>query len=88
MREAPEERPRRALAVVVGTVLALLVVVRVLDMGFFTLFDRPYRRLVDELPVAYVGFTIPNVFVVGYGFDIAGLYRNLPYVAALSEDGA
>jgi hypoxanthine-guanine phosphoribosyltransferase len=27
------------------------------------------------------------VFVVGYGFDIAGLYRNLPYVAALSEDG-
>jgi hypoxanthine phosphoribosyltransferase len=35
--------------------------------------------------VDYVGFTIPNVFVVGYGFDFGGLYRNLPYVAALDE---
>src|SRR4051812_6120827 len=40
--------PRRVLAVVVGTVLALLVVVRVLDMGFFTLFDRPFLP-VDDL---------------------------------------
>jgi hypoxanthine phosphoribosyltransferase len=43
-----------------------------------TLFDRPYRRLVDELPVAYVGFTIPDEFFVGYGFDVDERYRGLP----------
>ena len=42
-----------------------------------TLFDRPYRRLVDDLPVRYVGFTIPDEFFVGYGFDLEG-WRNLP----------
>jgi hypoxanthine phosphoribosyltransferase len=50
------------------------------------LVDKIERRQVD-VKIEYVGFTIPNVFVVGYGFDIAGLYRNLPYVAALSDDG-
>jgi hypoxanthine phosphoribosyltransferase len=49
------------------------------------LVDKIERRQVD-VRIDYVGFTIPNVFVVGYGFDIAGLYRNLPYVAALSDD--
>ncbi|PYN36758.1 MAG: hypoxanthine phosphoribosyltransferase [Candidatus Rokuibacteriota bacterium] len=46
------------------------------------LLDKTGRR---ETPVTvdYVGFTIPNVFVVGYGLDYDGLYRNLPYVAAL-----
>ena len=39
-----------------------------------------------DVAVDYVGFTIPNVFVVGYGFDHDGLYRNLPYVAALEGD--
>ena len=42
------------------------------------LFDRPYRRLVDDLPVEYVGFTVPDEFFVGYGFDVAERYRNLP----------
>jgi hypoxanthine phosphoribosyltransferase len=46
------------------------------------LVDKVERRKVD-VAVDYVGFTIPNVFVVGYGFDYEGLYRNLPYVAAL-----
>jgi hypoxanthine phosphoribosyltransferase len=46
------------------------------------LVDKIERRRVD-VAVDYVGFTIPNVFVVGYGFDYEGLYRNLPYVAAL-----
>jgi hypoxanthine phosphoribosyltransferase len=46
------------------------------------LVDKIERRKVD-VAVDYVGFTIPNVFVVGYGFDYEGLYRNLPYVAAL-----
>jgi len=43
-----------------------------------TLFERPYRRLVDDLPVRYVGFTIPDEFFVGYGFSLSGRYRNLP----------
>jgi hypoxanthine phosphoribosyltransferase len=43
-----------------------------------TLFDRPYRRLVDDLPVRYVGFTIPDEFFVGYGFELDERYRNLP----------
>ena len=42
------------------------------------LFDRPYRRLVDDLPVRYVGFTIPDEFFVGYGFDVDERWRNLP----------
>ena len=47
-----------------------------------TLLDRPYRRIVD-IEVAYVGFTIPDAFVVGYGLDWQGQYRNLPYIATL-----
>ena len=43
-----------------------------------TLFDRPYRRLVDDLPIAYVGFTVPDEFFVGYGFDLDEKWRNLP----------
>jgi hypoxanthine phosphoribosyltransferase len=46
------------------------------------LVDKVERRQVD-VRIDYVGFTIPNLFVVGYGFDYEGLYRNLPYVAAL-----
>ena len=42
------------------------------------LFDRPYRRLVDDLPIRYVGFTVPDEFFVGYGFDLDERYRNLP----------
>ncbi len=47
-----------------------------------TLLDKAARR---EVPVSidYVGFTIPDEFVVGYGLDFAGLYRHLPYVAVL-----
>jgi hypoxanthine phosphoribosyltransferase len=43
-----------------------------------TLFERPYRRLVDDLPVRYVGFTIPDEFFVGYGFALDGRHRSLP----------
>ncbi len=48
------------------------------------LVDKIERRQVD-VRIDYVGFTIPNVFVVGYGFDYGGLHRNLPYVAALDD---
>jgi hypoxanthine phosphoribosyltransferase len=50
-----------------------------------TLFDRPYRRLVDDLPVSYVGFTIPDEFFVGYGFDLDERWRNLPDLHLLRE---
>jgi hypoxanthine phosphoribosyltransferase len=51
------------------------------------LLDKVSRR---EVPVAldYVGFTIPDEFVVGYGLDFAGLYRNLPYIGVLDGAGA
>ncbi len=45
--------------------------------------DKPARRQVEAV-LDYVGFTVPDVFVVGYGFDYGGLYRNLPCVAALN----
>ncbi len=43
-----------------------------------TLLDRPYRRLVRDLPVRYVGFTVPDEFFVGYGFDLDERHRGLP----------
>jgi hypoxanthine phosphoribosyltransferase len=46
------------------------------------LLDKIERRETD-VELDYVGFAVPNVYVVGYGFDYRGLYRNLPYVAAL-----
>ena len=48
------------------------------DIAVCTLLDRPYRRLVDDLPIRYVGFTVPDEFFVGYGFDLDERYRNLP----------
>jgi hypoxanthine phosphoribosyltransferase len=50
------------------------------------LLTKPERRKVD-LPIRYVGFEIPNRFAIGYGLDHAERYRNLPYVAALADDG-
>jgi len=44
-----------------------------------TLLDKPSRRIVD-VPVDYVGFSIEDRFVVGYGLDAKGMYRNLPYI--------
>jgi hypoxanthine phosphoribosyltransferase len=48
------------------------------------LLTKPSRREID-VPVRYVGFEIPNKFVVGYGLDFAERYRNLPYVGVLDE---
>jgi hypoxanthine phosphoribosyltransferase len=48
------------------------------------LMTKPERREID-VPVRYVGFEIPNRFVVGYGLDFGEKYRNLPYVAVLDE---
>ena len=48
------------------------------------LLTKPSRREID-VRVRYVGFEIPNKFVVGYGLDFAERYRNLPYVGVLDE---
>jgi hypoxanthine phosphoribosyltransferase len=50
-----------------------------------TLLDKRARRLV-EIPVDYVGFTIPDRFVVGYGLDYNELYRNLRFVGVLRPE--
>jgi hypoxanthine phosphoribosyltransferase len=49
------------------------------------LLTKPERREID-VPVKFVGFEIPNKFVIGYGLDFAERYRNLPYVAVLHPD--
>ena len=49
------------------------------------LMTKPDRREID-VDVRYVGFEIPNRFVIGYGLDFAERYRNLPYVAVLHAD--
>jgi hypoxanthine phosphoribosyltransferase len=50
-----------------------------------TLLDKPSRREVD-VPVDYIGFSIPDEFVVGYGLDFAEIYRNLPFIAVLKPE--
>ncbi len=50
-----------------------------------SLLNKPERRTV-ELNVKYIGFEVPNEFIVGYGIDYAEKYRNLPYIAVLKEE--
>jgi hypoxanthine phosphoribosyltransferase len=50
-----------------------------------TLLNKPSRRSVDVV-VDYIGFDIPDEFVVGYGLDFDELYRNMPYIAVLKPD--
>ncbi|WP_010580377.1 hypoxanthine phosphoribosyltransferase [Liquorilactobacillus vini] len=50
-----------------------------------TLLDKPERRE-KKISPDYVGFKVPNEFVVGYGLDYQGLYRNLPYVGILKPE--
>ena len=50
-----------------------------------TLLDKRVRRLVD-VPIDYVGFEVPDEFVVGYGLDFRQKFRNLPFIAALRKD--
>lgn len=80
-------RGRHALVVedIVDTGLTLFKVSNLLkdreplSLRICTLLDKPSRRKV-EVPVDYVGFTIEDHFVVGYGLDLDGKLRNLPYV--------
>jgi hypoxanthine phosphoribosyltransferase len=47
--------------------------------------DKPEPRIKKELTVDYTGFVVPNQFVVGYGLDAAGRYRNLPFIAVVKN---
>ena len=50
-----------------------------------TLLDKPDRRKA-EIQADYIGFTVPNLFVVGYGLDFDERYRNLPYIGVLKPE--
>ena len=47
--------------------------------------DKPEPRVKKELKIDYTGFVVPNHFVVGYGLDAAGRYRNLPFIAVVKN---
>jgi len=76
---------------IIDTGLTLNYLVRYLrgkspaSLRICTLLDKPARRLVD-IPVDYVGFEIPDQFVVGYGLDYAERYRNLRFVGVLRPE--
>ena len=55
------------------------------DVKVVSLLDKPDRRVV-EIKADYVGFEVPNEFVVGFGLDFDQKYRNLPYVGVLKDE--
>lgn len=55
------------------------------SVKIITLLDKPERRTAD-IEVDYVGFEVPNEFIVGYGIDYAEKYRNLPFVGILKKE--
>ncbi|MBI3722689.1 hypoxanthine phosphoribosyltransferase [bacterium] len=55
------------------------------ELRICALLDKPARRK-REVPVHYKGFTIEDRFVIGYGLDLEGRFRNLPYIAALTHE--
>jgi hypoxanthine phosphoribosyltransferase len=57
------------------------------SLAVAVLLDRPYRRLVEDLPIAYVGFTVPDEFFAGYGFDLEERWRNLPDLHLVHRGG-
>ena len=76
---------------IVDTGLTLFRLLEILDsrgansIKIATLLDKPEPRLKKELKIDYCGFQIPNKFVVGYGLDAAGRYRNLPFIGIVKN---
>ena len=56
------------------------------EIKLCTLLDKPDRRVAFDVTVDYLGFQIPDVFVVGYGLDYDQKYRNLPYIGEVVFD--
>lgn len=69
----------------IASVLELLSTRKPRSLCVCALLDKVERREV-QIPVHYVGFTIPNKFVFGYGLDIDDYYRNLPFIGVVDED--
>lgn len=69
-----------------GYLLRLLQARSPASLRICTLLDRPYRRILETLEIAYRGFEIPDRFVVGYGLDFQEQYRHLPFIGVLRED--
>ena len=65
-------------------VTEMLEMRRANSISVCTLLDKPERRVVDLTP-NYVGCSVPDEFVVGYGLDYDQKYRNLPYIGALKR---
>jgi hypoxanthine phosphoribosyltransferase len=55
------------------------------SLAAVTLLDRPYRRLVDELPLRFVGFTVPDELFAGYGLGLEERWRALPDLHLVSS---
>jgi hypoxanthine phosphoribosyltransferase len=68
-----------------ASVIDLLQTRRPRSLYICTLLDKTERREVN-VPIRYVGFSIPNKFVFGYGLDLDELYRNLPFVGVVNEE--
>ncbi|PKO13587.1 MAG: hypoxanthine phosphoribosyltransferase [Chloroflexi bacterium HGW-Chloroflexi-10] len=67
------------------SVLEMLSTRKPRSLQVCTLLDKADRREI-EVPVRYVGFTIPNKFVFGYGLDLDDFYRNLPFIGVVDEE--
>jgi hypoxanthine phosphoribosyltransferase len=63
----------------------LLLQQRPKTLRIVTLLDKPSRRI-EKIEPDYVGFSIPNLFVIGYGMDYAERYRNLPDICLMTPD--
>ncbi|MBM3834112.1 MAG: hypoxanthine phosphoribosyltransferase [Verrucomicrobia bacterium] len=68
-----------------NTVLGRIRLLRPREIKICVLLDKPSRRI-EKVRPDYVGFEIPDLFVVGYGLDFAERYRNLPFVALLHRE--
>jgi hypoxanthine phosphoribosyltransferase len=68
-----------------GYLLRLLQARSPASIQICTLLDRPRRRILDSLPIAYRGFEAPDRFLVGYGLDYAERFRQLPFIGVLKE---
>ncbi|NOT49513.1 MAG: hypoxanthine phosphoribosyltransferase [Acidobacteria bacterium] len=79
---------------IVDTGLTLSRLLEILDsrgaasIKLASFLDKPEPRIKKELKIDYTGFVVPNKFVVGYGLDAAGRYRNLPFIAVVKDPSA
>lgn len=77
---------------IVDTGITLSSITKVIEsmnpasVSIATLLDKPSRRIVKSIVPEYVGFEVPDEFVIGFGLDYNEFYRNLPYIGVLKEE--